>query len=162
VRRWIRIGLWIAAIGIVFAVLIGGGFAVTVWRHTTITTVERAEAAKEFDQLHARFPLRKPLIEIVDPGPIMTDIRIHRAPASAPRQPVKHFQVLMYDGRNKRLVRSSAPIWWMRLSGEGLAKRIGLPVGDLTITEEDVERYGPGIIADFSPPGGGRILVWTQ
>ena len=161
-RRWIRIGLWIAAIGILLSVLVGGGFAVTVWRHTTITTVERPAADKEFEQLHARFPLRKPLVEIIDPGPIMTDIRIHRAPPNAPRQAVKHFQVLMYDGKNKRLVRTSAPIWWMRLSGEGLAKRIGLPVGDLTITEEDVERYGPGIIADFSPPGGGRILVWTQ
>ena len=92
----------------------------------------------------------------------MTDFRIHKAPANSPRQPVKHFQVLVYDGKNKRLVRSSAPIWWMRFNGNALLARLGLPMGDLVITEEDIERYGSGIIADFSPPGGGRILVWTE
>lgn len=162
VRRWIKVVLWVAAIGITVSVVIGSAFAIAIWRHTSVTSVERPDAEKQFEQMRARFPGRKPLVEIRDPGPIMTDIRVHRAPATAPRQPVKYFQVLLYDGKNKRLIRSSAPVWWMRFSGNALLARLGLPMGDLALTEEDIERYGPGIIADFSPPGGGRILVWTE
>jgi hypothetical protein len=37
-----------------------------------------------------------------------------------------------------------------------------VPLGDLSLTVADVERYGPGIIVDFQPPGGGHMLVWTE
>lgn len=162
VRRWIRIGLWVVAIGILVSVVVGAGFGIALWRQTTVTTSERADADKEFDKVRARFGTRPPLVDIREPGPLMPDIRLNKAPATAPRQPVKHFHALFYDFRNKRLVTSRVPIWWMELSGESMAVRFGLPIADVTITVEDVERYGPGVITDFSPPGGGRILVWTQ
>lgn len=161
VRRWVRIVLWVVAIGVALSVLVGGSLAVMIYRQTTFTTSERADADREFDRARAQLPSRPPLVEVLSPGP-MPNVRIHRAPDSAPRQNVEEFQVLAYDARNKRLVRSRVPTWFMRFSSGDIASHLGLPVQNFAITLEDVERYGKGIIVDFSPPGGGRLLVWTQ
>ena len=162
VPRWVRITLWVAAIGFIVCLALGGGIAVMIYRQTTFSSSERADADREFERVKALFPPRPPLVEVREPGPIMADVQIHRAPASAPLQAIQEFQVLAYDSRKKRLVRSHVPTWLMRFSSGNIAAHLGLPVGDFTVTLEDVERYGRGIIIDFSPPGGGRVLVWTE
>jgi hypothetical protein len=161
-HRYIRIGLWVVAIGAALALVVGGGAAIVVWRQTTVTTSQAAEAEQAFERARAQFPARLPLIQIVDPGPIMMDVRIHRAPESAPRQALQDFHVLAWDSRSARLVRSRAPVWWMHFSAENLLAQLGVPMGGLALTVADVERYGPGIVLDFTPPGGGRVLVWVQ
>ena len=161
-RRPLRIALWVIGVGVALALVIGGGAAVVVWRHTTVTQAPAQEADKAFDRVRAQFPQRPPLVEIVDPGPIMTDIRVHRPPESAPRQAVQFFQVLVFDGRTNKLVRSRAPVWWMRFSAENLLAQLGVHLGGLALTVADVERHGPGVVLDFAPPGGGRVLVWVE
>jgi hypothetical protein len=161
-RRSVRIVLWVVAVGVALSLIIGGGAAVIVWRQTTVTSVQARDADREFERARAQFPARQPLIEIVDPGPIMVDVRVHRAAESAPRQPVQFFHVLVWDGRAQKLVRSRAPVWWMNFSAESLLARFGVPLGDLSLTIADVERYGPGVVVDFTRPVGGRVLVWVQ
>jgi hypothetical protein len=70
--------------------------------------------------------------------------------------------VLAFDGRTGKLVRSRAPVWWMNFSAESLLARVGAPLGAVALTVADVERYGPGVVLDFSPPAGGRVLVWVE
>lgn len=50
----------------------------------------------------------------------------------------------------------------MNFSADDLLARFGVPVGGLSLTVADVERYGPGVMLDFTPPAGGRVLVWVQ
>ncbi len=161
-RRPVRIVLWIAAVGFAASLVIGGGAALVIWRHTTVTPAEADEATREFERVRAQFPARPPLVEIVDPGPIMTDIRVHQPAESSPRQKVQFFNVLARDARANTLVRSRAPVWWMNVSAESLLERFGVRLGNLSLTVADVERYGPGVVLDFTPPGGGRLLVWVQ
>jgi hypothetical protein len=161
-RRSFRIALWIIGVGLALARIVGGGAAVMVWRQTTITQAQAPDANREFESVRAPFVARPPLVEIVDPGPIMVDVRVHRAAESAPRQAVQFFNVIAFDGHTKKLVRTRAPVWWMNFSAESLLARFGVPLGNLALTVADVERYGPGVVLDFSPPGGGRVLVWVQ
>jgi len=161
-RRSLRIALWIIGIGLALALIIGGGAAMVVWRQTTITQTQASDANKEFERVRAQFGARPPLVEIRDPGPIMMDVRVHRPAESAPRQSVQFFNVLVFDGRTKKLVRSRAPVWWMNFSAESLLARLGVPLGNLALTVADVERYGPGVVLDFVPPAGGRVLAWVQ
>jgi hypothetical protein len=161
-RRVLRIALWVAAVGIALAVAIGAVFGGVVLRQTTVSKPAAADAAAEFARIHDRYKGRAPLIVVKDPGPIMVDVRVNRAPASAPRQHVSRFHVMVWDTRGGTFVRSSAPVWWMHFSGNALLARLGVPLGDLDLTVEDIERYGPGIITDFTPPGGGRMLVWVE
>jgi hypothetical protein len=162
VRRILRIGLWTAALGLLMALAVGAAFGGVLWRHTQVSTPAKAEAAAEFARVHERFKGREPLIVVRDPGPIMIDVRVNRPPASAPRRQVSHFHVIAWDSRGGTFVRSSAPVWWMRLKGTDVLNWLGVPLGDLNLTVADVERFGPGIITDFTPPGGGRMLVWVE
>ena len=162
VPRWVKISLWVLAICIGVSMLFGGGVAIMIYRQTTFSKSERAAADIEFDRIKAQFPSRVSLVEVLKADAAMPEVRINRAPSSAPRQNITQFQVLAYDSKKKELVRSRVPEWLLRFSTGNIAAQLGLPVGNFAITVEDVERYGRGIIVDFSPPGGGRILVWTE
>ena len=160
--RALRIALWVVAIGAVVAMAIGASVGLVVWRHTSITTPETADAQAAFTAIRERYKGRPALVEIKHTGLPMMDFRVNRLPASAPRQKVQHFQAIVWDSKGGRMVRSSVPVWWMQFSGNNLLARLGVPLGDFSLTVEDVERYGPGIIIDFQPPGGGHMLVWTE
>ena len=162
VSRWVRISLWILAACIGVSMLVGGGVAVMIYRHTTFTKSERVDAEREFERAKAQFPPRTPLVEVIKADGSIPQVRINRAPETSPRQSIDQFQVLVYDAKKQQLVRSHIPAWLMRFSSGNIAAHLGLPVQNFTITLEDVERYGRGIVIDFSPPAGGRILVWTE
>jgi hypothetical protein len=161
-RRAIRIVLWTAVIGGVALLAIGAAVGMVVWQHTAITKPAAPEAEAAFASIRDRYKGRPPLVEIKNTGPLMIDARVNRLPESAPRHPVRHFHVIVWDSRGGSFVRSSVPVWWMHFSGNSLLTRLGVPLGDLSLTVADVERYGPGIIVDFQPPGGGHMLVWTE
>ena len=161
-RRAVRIALYLAVIGVVGLVAIGASVGLVVWRHTALTKPAAPDAQAAFTSIRERYKGRPPLVEIKSIGPLMVDARINRVPESAPRQPVRHFHVIVWDSRGGSFVRSSAPIWWMHFKGTSLLSQLGVPLGDLSLTVADVERYGPGIIVDFQPPGGGHMLVWTE
>jgi hypothetical protein len=161
-RPWLKAILWIVIAGLAVAIAIGTGVSIVMWRHTSITKPAAADAEASFTAVRERFKGRQPLVEVKEPGPVMVDVRVNRPPATAPRQPVKHFQVIVWDSRGGTFIRSSAPVWWMNFSGNNLLARLGVPLGDFTLTVADVERYGPGIVIDFMPPGGGHMLVWVE
>jgi flagellar motor switch/type III secretory pathway protein FliN len=50
----------------------------------------------------------------------------------------------------------------MTFSVENLLANVGVRLGGLSLTVADVERYGPGVVLDFTPPPGGRVLVWVE
>ena len=161
-RRAIRLALWTVVIGAVGLIAIGTGLGLVMWRHTALTKPAAPDAQAAFTSIRERFKGRAPLVEIKSMGPLMIDARVNRLPASAPRQQVRHFHVIVWDSRGGSFVRSSAPIWWMHFKGTSLLSQLGVPLGDLALTVADVERYGSGIIVDFQPPGGGHMLVWTE
>ena len=161
-RRAIRIALWTVVICAVVLFAVGTGVGLVVWRHTALTKPAAADAQAVFASLRERYKGRAALVEIKNIGPLMIDARVNRLPATAPRRQVRHFHVIVWDSRGGSFVRSSVPIWWMYFSGNSLLSQLGVPLGDLSLTVADVERYGSGIIVDFQPPGGGHMLVWTE
>jgi hypothetical protein len=32
----------------------------------------------------------------------------------------------------------------------------------LNVTADELERHGPGLILDYTTPGGERVLVWAE
>jgi hypothetical protein len=159
-RTRTRVTLWVLGVGCGALLIVAGLATFIVLRNVeTVASAER-EAVVEFERVRARFPPRPPLVEIV--GPRRGAIRINRPAASAERRHVEAFHVLAWAPADRKLVRTSAPIWLMRLSLQNLASTLGLGGGPWNLTVADVERYGPGLILDFNPPGGGRVLVWVQ
>jgi hypothetical protein len=125
-RRSFRVALWLFGAAVAASLVIGGGAAIVVWHNTTLSRASAKDVEQEFARIRARFPPRPALLEIGDP--IKMAIRVNRPPESAPRQRVQAFNVLAWDGRNERLVRSRAPVWWMRQRAEpGLGDWLPLP-----------------------------------
>ena len=132
-----------------------------LWRHTSLTKPAAADADAAFAQIRERYKGRAPLIEIKDVARSM-DVKINRLPETAPRHHIKHFHVVVWDSRQGTMVRSSAPVWWMQFNANNVLTNLGVPLGGYNLSVQDVERYGPGIIIDFQPPGGGHMLVWVE
>ena len=140
---------------------IAGSVSFVVWRHTSITKPAAAEADGVFAMIRERYKGRAPLIELQD-RTSPAAVKINRPPATAARQDVKHFHVVVWDSRQGTFVRSSVPVWWMTFNANNVLTNLGVPLGGYNLSVQDVERYGPGIIIDFQPPGGGHMLVWVE
>jgi hypothetical protein len=161
-RRIVRTALWLVAAGVITMFVIVGSVSFVVWRHTSITKPAAAEADGVFTMIRERYKGRTPLIELKDPTPPMIGVKINRPPATAQRQNIKHFHVAVWDSRQGTFVRSSVPVWWMQFNANNVLTNLGVPLGGYNLSVQDVERYGPGIIIDFQPPGGGHMLVWVE
>ncbi len=159
-RTRTRVALWILGIGGGTLLVVTALAAVIVLRNTEAVASAEPEAIIEFQRVRAQFPPRPPLVEIVDPR--RGAIRVNRPSASVERRHVGAFHVLVWVAADQRLVRTTAPVWLMRLSLQDMASTLGLGGGPWNLTVADVERYGPGLVLDFSPPGGDRVLVWVQ
>ena len=161
-RRAVRTVLWLVAAGVIAMVAIAGSVSVVVWRHTSVTKPAAADADTAFSSIRERYKGRAPLIQIKNPTSPMMDVRINRLPSNAPQQNVRHFHVIVWDSRKGTFVRSSVPVWWMTFNANNVLTNLGVPLGGYNLSVQDVQRYGPGIIIDFQPPGGGHMLVWVE
>ena len=161
VRRWVII----AAGAVILVVMVGLGLigtgAYLLYRQVDVQTTSAAAAQREFEQARAQFPGQKPYLEISREGrgALPTINRdLERQDAAA----LTTVHALIWNPREDKVVRLSLPFWLVRLTSRGKLS-LGDEFGrDLTITAEDLERRGPGLILDHQEPGGERVLVWTQ
>jgi hypothetical protein len=159
-RTRARVALWVLGIGSVALLAVAGLAAVMVLRNAEIVPSAEHQAVIEFERVRSQFPQRPPLVELTTPR--QGAIRVNRPPASAERRHVDAFHILVWSPASNKLVRTSAPIWLMRLSLQNLLSTLGRGGGPWNLTVADVERYGPGLVLDVNPPGGDRVLVWVE
>jgi hypothetical protein len=153
-----RLLLWIA-IGVpVLFIIVSASVAFIVMRTLETTAATEASAAAAFEQVRKQYPPdRPPLIQVVDIR--RRDVRVNRMP-NAPRKPVPTLYFMVWDKDEGKIIRGSAPSWItkMRVSITGIGD---WSFSDLHVTLEDIERYAPGIILDFTTPDGQRVLLWA-
>lgn len=158
-RTWVKATIGgVVLIAVAFAALMATG-AYFVFRHMEQRTTAEAEAIKEIEAIKARFGTRPPLVEISDP--IRADIRINR-PTEASATPVETVHILNWKSDTRELMRTDAPLWLLRFSSVNIASRLGLAPDRFRLTVSDIQRYGPGIVAEYGSPGKFRILVWVE
>ena len=158
-RTWQKatLGLFIGILAIVAA--LGGTSAYFIMRSMEKRVAGEVEANNEMDALRRRYEPRAPLVEIVEPR--TGDIRINReqGPAAAP---VSTIHIISWESKENELVRTEIPLWLMRFSSLNLLSKLGIAPAKFRLTIEDVQRYGPGIVADYRSPGSSRALLWVD
>jgi hypothetical protein len=159
VRTWVKLTLGGVALIVLIWVVIAGTSAYFVFRHFDRRTAAESETLPEFDKIRARFPNRPPLIEIVDAR--AGDIRINRLDSPDGRS-VETFHVLAWKVVDRELIRTDVPVWLLRFNTVNILSRLGIGPARLRLTVQDVERYGPGIVVDYAPPGSDRVLLWVD
>jgi hypothetical protein len=158
-RTWAKATLGGFGLIAVLVLVLAATGAFFVFRSMDRRAAVETEAAKEIDAVKARFGSRPPLVQIVDPR--SADIRINR-PADASQVPVDTVHVINWKRETGELMRMEFPLWLMRFSTLNIASQLGIAPESFRLTVSDVERYGPGIVADYVSQGQFRVLVWVD
>jgi hypothetical protein len=158
-RTWVKVTIAGVAVVVLGLAALAGMGAYFVLRHVDTRSANAVEAQREFDAVHAKFGARPPLIEVVDLA--KADIRINRLTHPDGRR-ASTMHVLTWNADDDELFRTDAPVWLMRFSTLNVASQLGIAPEKFRLTVEDVQRYGPGIVIDFSRPGKIHALLWVD
>jgi hypothetical protein len=158
-RTWVKATLGVVGVVAVLFGILAGTSAYYVMRNLDTRSASEAEAAGEFEAIKTRFGTRPPLIEIGDPQ--KAEVKINR-PAEPSRTPVSTVHVLTWEAEERQVFRTAVPVWLMRFSSANVLSQLGLAPERFRLTAQDLERYGPGVVVDFSRPGENRVLVWLD
>ena len=125
-------------------------------------------ADAEFSRLRARFSSQPPLVDMIRREPVGAPV------VSQVVAPLRSFHTVIFDTRGgQRLVRITVPYWFARrFAGRDHEFRWLVQLTFLDDTEFDpeairlslaqLERRGPGLVADYTHPGGGQFISWVE
>jgi len=134
-----------------------GGIAYVVLRNLEIAPADEMGKA-EFDALRARYQGQKPLVVMTATGVP----RVDRPGEALPRRQVKTMHVRVWAPKDRRLVKLSFPSWVARLGGPKSYVLDAMNLDSINLRWEDIERHGPGLLADFQTPDQSHVLVWCE
>jgi len=163
VKTWVWVVVAVAVTGILCLVaMVGVGFYIAS-QHIDTHVASPATAARDFAAVRARFTGQPPLIELDDRGHF---VRAHTdRPAPAQVKSPEKLNVLAYNPEDGRVVRLSIPFWLLRLKAGNASIDFNgrqMDLDDLKLRVEDLERFGPTLIAEHKAPDGSRVIVWSQ
>jgi len=158
-QTWVKATLGAAAVILLAILAIGGTGAYFIFTHLERKTVAVSAARTDIDAIRARFAPRAPLLEIADPG--SGDIRINRPDLGSPVRP-STVHIISWKADEGELVQTEMPLWLMRFSSVNVLSQLGVAPERFRLTVDDIQRYGPGIIVDYSVPDRFRVLVWVD
>ena len=158
-RTWQKATIGLVAAIIIVLVTLGGTGAYFIFRNLEQKISGEAEANGEIDVLRKRYAPRAPLVEIVDPR--SGDIRINREQNPA-ATPVSTIHIISWKSETNELMRTELPLWLLRFSSVNLLSRLGIAPARFRLTVDDIQRYGPGVVADYRSPGASRVLIWVE
>lgn len=163
VKTWVWVVVAIVVVGILGLVAMAGIGFYFASQHIDTRAASPASAAKDFEAVRSKFTGQPPLIELDDRGRFVRSHTDRSAPAQvkAPEQ----LNILAYDPDDRRLVRLSIPFWLLRLKTGGASIDFNgrqMDLDDLRLSVEDLERFGPTLIAEHKAPDGSHVIVWSQ
>lgn len=163
VKTWVWVVVAVVVVGILGLVALAGIGFYFASQHIETQAVSAADAASKFDEVRARFKGQPPLIELDDRGRFLR-AHTNRPTASHVKTP-ELLNILAYDPDDGQIVRLSIPFWLLRLKTGGASIDFNgrqMDLEDLKLSVEELERYGPILIAEHKSPEGSRVIVWSQ
>src|SRR5688572_7431738 len=139
------------------------GVAATVWFFTSAfesVAADEGRATRSFADVRARFNGSVPVLDMTDRGPVVT----RKAPEAIPGRDLNNVHLIAWDPRDEQLTTVTLPFWMLRLK-EGpinVSAESAVPDVRLSMTVEELERYGPAILIDHREQDGSRVLIWTE
>lgn len=159
-RTWVLV--LFGAFVLIVVIGIGGIIATTMWFQQNVTVEGRAEgeAMAAFDVVRQRYAGRAPLLEMRDGRPA----RNNAGQAGTGAQ-ITTLHILVWDPDDSQFTDVSVPFWVLRMqTGTISFNEFVSDIDDSTgsLSAEDLERYGPGIVLDTTLRSGERLLLWAE
>jgi hypothetical protein len=153
-----------AAIAISAAVLGLSVLVLSSW--TKLRSATAPEASSAFDTALAEMVSRSPYLEISQEG----TVQVHRELEQPEPADLDVLHVLTWEPATTRLLQLDFPFWFVRLK---MSRTLNLGTlasvlvhdwgsFDLSVTEDDLARRGPGLVLDTTRADGSRMLLWTD
>ena len=154
---WVILGVFLLLTVLSVGCVVG---AVLFFRQSfDVQSTSEQSAMQQLDEVRAKFPGQQPLIQMVDGK---TQI-VERPGAAA--APLTTLHVRAFDSDDENLVNFSLPWWLVRMRSGPIrisAMRDGFDDRGLSFRVEDIEKAGPGIIADINREREGRVVIWVE
>jgi hypothetical protein len=163
VKTWVWVVIAIVVVGVLGIVAMAGVGLYFFSQHIDTHAATPASAARDFEEVRARFREQKPLIELDDRGQFLRANTDRTAPPNT-KSP-QYLYIQAFDSGDERVVKMSIPFWLLRLkAGDTTIDLNGnrMDLEDLKLTVQDLERFGPTLIVDHKDRDGDRVLVWSQ
>ena len=153
----------LAVVG-VFAFLLIVVVAVGAWFFTSVLDTVPADAAaaeRAVEGVRERFGGVTPVMEFRDREMVL----LRERPQTPPAVDVRSVRVLAWDPEHERLVQLTLPMWALRMSDNPI--RVSINAGeivrlDMSLTAEDIARYGSTLLVDHAGAAGARVIAWTE
>ena len=163
-KNWLLIILGIVIFVVIVGIAVIAGGLYWMYRQMGVSTTTTQDPTPVFEEARAPFKGQQPYIEMSFDNDEERAV-VHHELEKPEKTTVNRLRVLVYDPDDNRLVRLQIPFWLVRLGGGN--KHISLDAGNvhgvrLSITPDDLERRGPGLILDQQTRGGQRLLVWAE
>jgi hypothetical protein len=162
-RKWVPIIVGIVIFVTVVGIGLIAGLVYVVTNQVKVETVSASGGQEEFDRLVAGFAGQTPFIEL--PAQDSDgEVVVHRELAAGNTGSITTLHVRVWSPRERKLVNIDLPFWMMRLTGN---KPIELNAGSLrhvslTVTPEEIDRRGPGLVLNWTGRRGERLVVWSE
>ena len=147
-------------IGIAVCIFVVGAGTVT-WFYLSVfdsVDADEAVATRSLDEARARFSGQQPILELRDDKVSL----LRKAPDVASTRDLQNVQVLTWNAEEGTLTALTLPVWLLRLRDSGVDVSLTADGTRLTMTMDEVERYGPALVLDHVEDDGSRVLVWTE
>jgi hypothetical protein len=153
------------ALGII-AVLGIGLSAVMFSRWSEVRTLSAEEADREFTAEIVRAGGGRAYLELEADG----TVRANRDMEGSKPRSLAALHLLAWDPERRTLLRIAFPMWFVQVK-MSRALNLGTITSalardwrnlDLTVSVEELERSGPGIVLDHRREDGAHILLWTE
>lgn len=146
--------------------IVGASGLFVLSRWTELTTVTPEVARDVFVLARTRAGGDLAYLEIAVDG----SVRIHRELEGEEPSDLSTLHVVAWEPTGERLLTIAFPFWFVRLK---MSKTLNLGTLttvfagdwknlDLRVSEDDLERRGPGLVLDQTRADGARILLWTE
>ncbi len=165
-KNWLLIILGIVIFVVIVGVAALAGGLYWMFRQMDFKTSTTGDSQQQFETIRARFQGQVPYVEMTL-NDDREEAKVHRELEKPTKTSLSRLHVAVYDEREHRFVQMGLPFWLLRLSGD---RPINLRHGGsgfdpgvrLTITTEDLERRGPGLVLDTTGRHGERVLIWSE
>jgi hypothetical protein len=154
-KTWIAIVVGMMAVcGLAIIALVGGS-VYWIATHVEHEVTSGQDAANEFARERERFTNQQPVLEMS--GGDTPTVRRTPAPAARSAGPMQTLHARFYDPEAGELTRADVPFWLIRTA----SSLTFLPeMGSLTL--EEIEKHGPGLLVNGSGETGEQILIWID
>jgi hypothetical protein len=147
-------------LGIIAMIVVVGAGLGTWFFLSVFDSVDADEALAEqtFAEAQARFKGQQPLLQLENGGFVI----LRKAPAAAQARDLQSVHALTWTPGDGTLTRMVLPFWLVRLQNSAVDVAFTSDGAPISLTVEDMERYGPALYLDHSEEDGSRTLVWTD